>query len=408
MPSSIAWLDTTAEEQRLARDLISLFSQTESRDELGIGQIRDAFSDALFPGTSVIQTRARYFLFVPWCYTTGSARGASGERCHSKGQGQERNLIKTFLEAGFGDASGLIGSRVGPTVKTLPSAIYWNGMRSYGIVNQGTDLSHLGLHLSHQNDESEELTERTGGDWHAGLPAPPAGFPAEIEGGFALTRPEADWLAERIVSRHPDSLLAHLVLRRKEIPVTASFPWAEISRSKFPPLEHGYWFSSVMHGASLLYNLILAEEYDRHPELTRLDSLVEEYQDKIEAWETDFLGPQRAELEAWDLQKMWAVVEAINPRIHPLSKAFVGEWVTAIRSAPATGIADNKGLRQLVEKREKRKNKQSRLLNPKMLATWSGAAGSGQLNFRWPAVVRIVNDIQVGLASTGGTPHAGS
>lgn len=35
-------------------------------DELGIGSIRDTFSDELFPGTSTIQTRARYFLFVPW------------------------------------------------------------------------------------------------------------------------------------------------------------------------------------------------------------------------------------------------------------------------------------------------------------------------------------------------------
>ena len=62
----IAWLDTSSDEQRRVRELIALFAQSESRDELGIGQVRDAFSEMLFPGTSVIQTRARYFLFVPW------------------------------------------------------------------------------------------------------------------------------------------------------------------------------------------------------------------------------------------------------------------------------------------------------------------------------------------------------
>ena len=35
-------------------------------DELGIGPIRDTIADTLFPGTSTIQTRARYFLFIPW------------------------------------------------------------------------------------------------------------------------------------------------------------------------------------------------------------------------------------------------------------------------------------------------------------------------------------------------------
>ena len=42
--------------------------RTDTRDELGIGSVRDAFADMLFPGTSTIMTRARYFLLVPWTY----------------------------------------------------------------------------------------------------------------------------------------------------------------------------------------------------------------------------------------------------------------------------------------------------------------------------------------------------
>ena len=48
MASSIAWLDTSAEEQRRMREVLNLFAQSESRDELGIGQIRDTFSDRYF------------------------------------------------------------------------------------------------------------------------------------------------------------------------------------------------------------------------------------------------------------------------------------------------------------------------------------------------------------------------
>ena len=48
--------------------ILALFREKETRDELGLGAIRDSFSDQLFPGTSTIHTRLRYFFFVPWVY----------------------------------------------------------------------------------------------------------------------------------------------------------------------------------------------------------------------------------------------------------------------------------------------------------------------------------------------------
>ena len=66
--SSFTWLDFSEFERRKMIDVINAFKERETRDELGIGIIRDAFADFLFPGTSTIQTRAKYFLFVPWKY----------------------------------------------------------------------------------------------------------------------------------------------------------------------------------------------------------------------------------------------------------------------------------------------------------------------------------------------------
>lgn len=68
MASGLSWLDSSRDDQNRMRELLKLFSDAESRDELGVGQVRDAFSDLLFPGTSVLQTRARYLLIVPWCH----------------------------------------------------------------------------------------------------------------------------------------------------------------------------------------------------------------------------------------------------------------------------------------------------------------------------------------------------
>jgi len=45
--------------------VLDLLAEKGVVDELGIGVIRDAFADLLFPGISTIQTRAKYFLIVP-------------------------------------------------------------------------------------------------------------------------------------------------------------------------------------------------------------------------------------------------------------------------------------------------------------------------------------------------------
>ncbi|MGB6753954.1 MAG: DUF6361 family protein [Xanthobacteraceae bacterium] len=54
--SSFVWLDYSERERRKMLDVVDLFKEHETRDELGLAAIRDQ----LFPGTSTIMTRARY------------------------------------------------------------------------------------------------------------------------------------------------------------------------------------------------------------------------------------------------------------------------------------------------------------------------------------------------------------
>ena len=134
-PAVLAWLDYSEADQRRAREIIAMFSQPESRDELGLGQIRDALSDTLFPGTSVLLTRARYLLFVPWLYREGARRGRQGTRLSSWVDWHERHLIDALSNGG--DLNGLIGRIAGAAVQNLPSTIYWNSLRRFGILRQG-------------------------------------------------------------------------------------------------------------------------------------------------------------------------------------------------------------------------------------------------------------------------------
>jgi len=63
--SSIGWVDFSSEHREKVKSVIDLLSTPGVIDELGIGVIRDSFSDSLFPGISTIQIRAKYFLTVP-------------------------------------------------------------------------------------------------------------------------------------------------------------------------------------------------------------------------------------------------------------------------------------------------------------------------------------------------------
>ena len=66
--STFTWLDHRDDDQQRIRDALAAFDQPGIVDPLGLGVVRVAFSDTLFPGLSTVQTRARYFLLVPWVY----------------------------------------------------------------------------------------------------------------------------------------------------------------------------------------------------------------------------------------------------------------------------------------------------------------------------------------------------
>lgn len=129
--SSLSWIDFDEVERQRARRIMELFDEKDSRDELGLGPIRDSIADHLFPGTSTIQTRLRYVLFVPWIYTMVEQKDVAPDKLAAIARRYEIGLIDG-LRAG-GEDEGIIGGRAGKNLKRLASSIYWAGLRSWGI-----------------------------------------------------------------------------------------------------------------------------------------------------------------------------------------------------------------------------------------------------------------------------------
>ena len=175
-PAGLAWLDYSETDQRRAREIVAMFSQRESRDELGIGRIRDALSDTLFPGTSFLLTRARYLLFVPWLYREGARRGHGGPKLTQWVDWNERQLIGALHRGG--DLEGLIGRFAGAAVRDLPSSLYWNALRRFGILrHDGTEGQVASLRqISRPQDEASEFLEHSDAVWAPSIPPAPDGL----------------------------------------------------------------------------------------------------------------------------------------------------------------------------------------------------------------------------------------
>lgn len=132
----LGWIDFSKEDRQKALDVINLLSEQGAVDELGIGIIRDAFANYFFPGTSTIQTRAKYFLIVPYVLreAVDGRYGKDVNRVLRAIDSAEKDCGIRLLEADP-KAEGVIGTRVLPNgwVARKPSDIYWNGIRTFGI-----------------------------------------------------------------------------------------------------------------------------------------------------------------------------------------------------------------------------------------------------------------------------------
>ena len=62
----LGWIDFSKTERSKILSVLDLLSESGTLDELGIAPVRDGFSNLFFPGTTTIQTRAKYFFIIPY------------------------------------------------------------------------------------------------------------------------------------------------------------------------------------------------------------------------------------------------------------------------------------------------------------------------------------------------------
>lgn len=381
--------------------LMALFSEKEARDELGIGGIRDAISDQLFPGTSTIQTRLRYFLFIPWLFEALDARGVGSTKFADAARNAEDQLRVQLVE-NEQIQDGIIGRRARGLLKRMPSSVYWSGLQAWGIREYAGSLQ------QYQQDADERRPGRpparrateTDGDaasvdraWRLeAVQLRPVDFPMGAD--MAIRREEALFLLERWRACQPDSLLTWLALELQEAPVLpiAGRIWEHPYATKFPAALKGLVAQAqrldvLVRGAALLYNLQLAEMEGR-------EALVESYTKELDGWTRG----EAMLVHAWDPDDLWTRVMDKGHGITLKTKSFVEEWLLAVK-ALRHRLGASQRARALIRARESdlKGMSSSRFENAAARRQWGGRAGLAPMDFRWPTVDTYIREWHSGL-----------
>lgn len=392
----IGWIDFSPKDRQITRKVLDLLSEPTALDELGIAPIRDGFSDLFFPGTSTIQTRAKYFLIVPYALKDlerESEEETNPSRLRRKLDAIERECGETLMRHDD-DKDGIIGSRslAGHRwVQRTPADIYWTGLRRYGIFKGSLALSeYLGVmgkrkaekkslkRLGNRNDDAE-IGESDDHDAGAGLPDHFWSLPPYPEDWWKklnvkLTAKEGKFLKERIIDSCSGSLLAD-ILKKQVYGVCAcrAFqnlePWIE----RFPEHRQDYRlakeFSDFLFVLRTVYNLIVSNDNNV---------------DAVDWWKE--LQPKLAERAAVDLEEVFASAR-LNVSKNPKMCRFLRESQTLMRKG------DLEGMKTAIKRREwdlKKGRAKTRAPEKFDDNIW---IGGGELDYRFRNARAIIKDI---------------
>lgn len=396
----LGWIDFSKEDRQKALDVINLLSEQGAVDELGIGIVRDAFANYFFPGTSTIQTRAKYFLIVPYILREAidGRYGKDVNRILRAIDAEEKECGIKLLEVNP-KAEGVIGTRVLPKgwVARKPSDIYWNGIRTYGIfcdyglsipeyvslaVKLNTQKS--SAKLGNRNDEAEEneKDDSDAGDimnvsfWN--LPIYHDNWRDSL--AIELTNEEAVYLDKQIQKSTKGSLLEYVLKNCIDMNKYEDFASMAADLSEKVEEKLAYMmklaceFNNLVYMARVRFNVMLSEE-----------------ENEVAISEWNRLKPQVKRRAKVDIGAVFNELELHNP----------GTYLFLSKLQEAFKALDIDAADELIKKRERQLKGINRAkLNRTKEFDHSKWVGGGELDYRFSNARRIINDIYSGEVSS--------
>lgn len=279
--ASIGWIDFSTNDRNRIGSVLDLLRPEGMVDELGLGTIRDAMANELFPGISTIQTRAIYFFIIPYILYDYQQLKPAQRRSKSSSkflEEKEYEIMWALAEQyKYQEGNGVIGitKRKPQKIVRRPSAIYWKGLYTYNFINtQGLSAESFLNQTANVTMESLLSSVQNGDDM------PGDDGDAEYENIFKLKIPfkenwktnltlelnkeQAELFNDRIISIAKEKLISELLQQDKlwEIFILAESFMQFANAAKSLPLSDNlkgrlilsHDFSELMYGAHLAYN----------------------------------------------------------------------------------------------------------------------------------------------------------
>jgi hypothetical protein len=243
MEPQLGW--TLLSRDALRRAQMHLREESEGvRDEIGFLSLHQAYADRFFPGTSVLHTRLRYALFVPWLYLRLIERGERSQVVAALEK--EEVILAGRLKRT--DEKGVIGRDAYPQPTAQPpSMVYWTALAAWRILRSYADGSYpprskvhrmiaRGHYQTHLYDDDKQLLDEEELIF-AKLPKPPKEWTdPTLVLNFHLTPEERDYLrgcllaVNRPGGTNVPSLLSRLVEHGVDVPAGLSL-WGTTIRA---------------------------------------------------------------------------------------------------------------------------------------------------------------------------------
>ena len=313
----IGFVNFNTEEKKRVAKMMQLLQESEAIEELGIGRVRDHFSNTLFPGTSTLQHHAKYFVVMPSLYYHTAFKSRKFQNIAEVSRyikEAEIQITRQLSEDENGelrtDLTGITGINTYKEalkdyhkyVKYDPAYIYGSGLARYGII-PNTSVERLILELNKKHfadphnksalkceDTTEDADDLTGDKQVIKTCGESYNFFNGKTMNLTLTEKEASFMKDRIHASCDGTMLAYLIDCEYDLPERIGyFEIGEFLSELDPDVVDIYkksvLFSKLMHLIDWRFNYSYFESFGNTEEADVCDDeysmLLAEYKEEI-------------------------------------------------------------------------------------------------------------------------------
>ena len=401
----IGFVNFNTEEKKRVAKMMQLLQESEAIEELGIGRVRDHFSNTLFPGTSTLQHHAKYFVVMPSLYYHTAFKSRKFQNLAEVSRYIKEAEVQITRQMAKWDNNQINTTETGITgintlkdalndynkyVKYDPAYIYGSGLARYGIIpDTGVERLILELNKKHFADphnkgalKNEDTTEDAGDLTGDNQVIKTCGESYDFFNGktmsLALTEKEASFMKDRIHSSCDGTMLAYLIDSKYELPERIGYFEIEELLSELDPrvvnvYKKSVLFSKLMHLIDWRFNYSYFDSFDNTDEAIfckdEYEKLLAEYKEEIHN------------------EDAYKALFNYTRSIDIMLTEFCEDCYKAILDGEPTKVDDFVKAREHTVKRERSKIGNSEYKN-------KGRGKPLPNTFRWETVRTIVNEIR--------------